>query len=74
MRVISFAILAFLISSAEAVHGQSESQRVDGVAERTQRVLRLPWHRDLGSALEASRLSGKPLLWLQMVGDLGDTL
>ena len=35
---------------------------------------KISWQRDFEEALAASKLQNKPLLWLQVVGDLDDGL
>ncbi len=41
------------------------------VAKNVKRLTtELRWHRTVGSALAAGRSSGKPVLWIQALGDL----
>ena len=45
------------------------------VQERTDKVLNtVQWHRDLDSVRSAAKAANKPILFLQMVGDLDSGL
>lgn len=54
-----------------------DPNRVTGeeVAKRTERVAQeIPWAADFDEARTASIETGKPLFWLQVVGELNDGL
>ncbi len=41
------------------------------VKKRTEKLLKeVPWHKDFDVAMAAAQEADKPLLWIQMVGDL----
>jgi hypothetical protein len=44
------------------------------VKKAVEKVLTLHWHTDLSHALATAREEGKPVFWLQLVGNLGDGL
>ena len=45
------------------------------VARNVKRLRKeLRWHKTLGGALASGRSSGKPILWVQALGDLGGFL
>ncbi len=52
------------ISRRVGVGGNTVNAAVDAVRSS------LDWHSKLGSALRSARVHGKPLLWIQALGDL----
>ena len=66
-----FLCLGLLLALATRVEAQPINGRVDKVGDRTEKVFgKLQWHRSLDKALADARTQNKPLLWLQLVGDL----
>ena len=52
------------ISRKVGVGGNTVTAAVDAVRSS------LEWHSQLGPALRSARVNGKPLLWIQALGDL----
>lgn len=69
-----------VVTAALAVTGDvfaDYGRRIEGsvVEARTNEVLtKVKWHRDLDSTLSAAKAQNKPMLFLQMVGDLDSGL
>ena len=40
------------------------------VAPAVRKLLRLKWHTSLGRAAQSARITKKPILWIQALGDL----
>ena len=75
--VLSLAVVAVLssglfIGSAVATDDGTQGKvSKEEVAKRTKAVLsELKWHTDYEQAIAVAKESNKPLVWIQMVGDL----
>ena len=76
---LAAAVLALwvLVPSGPVAEATGYEKLMDGkVAQaRVKRVMEeIDWKRDLESALATAKDQNKPLLWLQLVGDLDDGL
>ncbi|MFN0059765.1 MAG: hypothetical protein ACKVX7_15005 [Planctomycetota bacterium] len=74
-RSASLVVALLLTVSARTQAQRAETIAGTDVAKNTERVLSdLTWHRELDAGLATARAQAKPMVWIQMVGDLDSGL
>ena len=68
--LIATALLCALVNPASAQ--VTSSRKAEKGAHAT--LTKVKWHRTLEAAKEVAQSEGKPIFWLQLVGDLDDGL
>lgn len=65
-------VAAVATQASEVTPADLQGPRLAGKALRkaVRQIAALPWHADLEDAIAAAAASGKPILWLQALGDL----
>jgi len=53
-----------------AMHFEVAQAEGRTLAKAVRKVLKLDWHEDLTRAAKAARAQDKPLVWIQLLGDL----
>lgn len=74
-RITSLVVALLLTASAQTRAQREETIAGSDVAKSTARVLsELTWHRELDAGLATASAQAKPMVWIQMVGDLDSDL